>query len=180
MTQVAIRYGIFTGIGLTVYSILLYAMGLEVFSNFWLYLLLYPVIIFLMVFLSIRIRNKILGGAMTFKEGFSSSFLIGSVSSVIPLLWGLLLFNVIDPDLKTEMPEIIISKTEQMMTDWGAPQSSIDETLAQQVEEIPKGFTMVGQLTGFLKGLIFYAVVSALIGLIVKRKPGAQTAGDVA
>jgi hypothetical protein len=129
-----------------------------------------------MAFFTIKIRKNVLGGKMTFVEGFLSSFVIGGVSGIIPVIWGLVLFNVIDPELKTTMPEIIITQTEEMMTNWGAPQSQIDETLEQQAIDIPKQFTVSGQFISFFKGLIFYAVIAAIIGLITRKSHAGPSA----
>lgn len=169
MLQSAIRYGIITGLVITIYSALLYFLGPEVFSNFWLYLLSAVLVIFFMVFFTIKIRKGVMGGILTFGQAFVSSFVIAAIASLVTMIWGLLLFEVIDPDLKTTMPEIILSKTEQMMTDWGVPEDQIEEQLKEQAIEMPKQFTLAGQLTGLLKGLVFYGVIALIVGAVTKK-----------
>ena len=96
MNQAAIRYGVISGLIITIYSAILYFMGPEVISNFWLYLFSAVFIIFFMVFFTIKVRKSVMGGKMTFAQAFLTSFIIAAVANVIAVIWGLLFFNVID------------------------------------------------------------------------------------
>jgi hypothetical protein len=56
-----------------------------------------------------------------------------------------------------------------MMTNFGAPQDKIDETVAKMKDDLPNQFSLSGQILGYGKLLIWYAVLSLITALIVRK-----------
>jgi hypothetical protein len=68
-----------------------------------------------------------------------------------------------------KLADAAIEKTGEMMSSFGAPEDAIDEQLDKMREEMPAQFGPVGLLKGYLMGLIFYAIVAAISGLVVRK-----------
>ncbi|MDZ4714757.1 MAG: DUF4199 domain-containing protein [Cytophagales bacterium] len=122
----------------------------------------------IVIYAGINYRTEI-GGYLSYGQAFTHGFIVLAVSGLINALFGILLFTVIDPDLSQKMMEAIITNTEDMMAGFGAPQSSIDQTIDGLRTELPGQFTMVGQVITFGKGLIAYAVIALITSLFTRK-----------
>ena len=90
------------------------------------------------------------------------------------MIFHFLLYNVIDPELPQKLTEVIISNTEQMMTNFNTPQDKIDEKIAEMTEDLPNNFTTVGLILGYLKAYIGYVIIALITALFArKNKPEA-------
>ena len=88
--------------------------------------------------------------------------MIGSISNI-------LLYEVIDPDLAGLLVETSIENTARMMESFGAPSSQIDEALAQMETDLQQQFSALGVIKSYGWGLIIYAVLSLITGLIIRK-----------
>jgi hypothetical protein len=174
MIKQSITYGILTGIIMTVYFVLLYAGGIDMLSNFWLFLLSFPMLIFFIFFFAVKVKRQYPGEPFTYGQAFTTMFLIGATASVVSLVYNILLFNVIDTDLGARLSDRIIDNTATFMESVGTPEKDIEKALAD-MSEMEEGFTATGQLVGWLKGLVFYVIVAAIGALIIKRKQAPAT-----
>ncbi len=164
------RFGIYMGIIGVLYSVIIWAIDEALFIElWWLSILLFLVALGFFVAAQVQTK-KALGGYASFREVFSA-FMIGAiVYMAISTIFGLLLFQIIDPDLGPRIKEKTIVFTIERLESMNLPEEAIDEQLAKMEEQ--DQYSVMGQLKSFLIGTIFFAVVGAIASLITrKNKP---------
>lgn len=149
------------------YALIAYLVSADLFVNWWAGVAIWIVMIAFLVMAATSTR-KGLGGYMTFREAFTASFVAAAIASLLSTVFNIVLFTLIDPEYAAMLQERIIEKTVTMMQEWKAPQESIDETIATM--EGTQQFGLMNQVTGFFKGLIFWAIISLIIAAATKRK----------
>jgi hypothetical protein len=169
MKRSVIQYGAIVGVIISVYIALLYALGIEVFANWWYSVIMYPISIGLICYFTIQLRNKNESEPFNFKQTFVVLLSMLMLATLVSTLWNIVLFNVIDPSLPKELSERILEETENTMAKWGAPEDVIKDTL-KEMRDLPSQFKPVGQLMSWLKGGLFMAILSVVCASFVKRK----------
>lgn len=162
----AINYGIYLGLFLSLTSVLVYVINLELLTKWWLGIILFLVIIAFGIVSTAKAKS-LLDGFISFKQAFSSYFITVAIGVLISMVVGILLYNVIDPDAAIVLKEKIVESTTQMMEGFGAPQSEIDKAITKLQEQ--DQFSIVSQLQSVAFQLIFYAVVGLIVALIMKK-----------
>lgn len=162
--------GLITGLITIAYSALLYAAGMDAFSDFWLMFLIYPITLFFLFFFALRIRRRVFGGLWNFGSAFLTFMLIGAIGGLLGTIWTYLLFNVIDPELADDLTSRVMEKTLAFMERLGAPESDIDRTM-EDLSRMPEGFSPAGLAVSYAKSLAMYAFIGLIGGLITRRKP---------
>ncbi len=127
------------------------------------------IILVVMVVLGISYR-KSGTGYMTFGQAFLFSFITFLISGILGIIFNILLYSVIDPDLSAVVIEATIENTRDTMESFGAPEGAIEDQLDQMAEDLPDNYTTAGQLKGFGILVLIYAFVSLITGLIIKKK----------
>jgi hypothetical protein len=173
MKSNVIRYGAIVGVIISVYIALLYALGIEVFANWWYSVIMYPISIGLICYFTIQLRNKNEVEPFNFKQTFVVILSMLMLATLVSTLWNIVLFNVIDPALPKELSERILEETESTMAKWGAPEEVIKDTL-KEMRDLPQQFKPVAQLLSWLKGGLFMAILSVVCASFVKRKTPAN------
>jgi hypothetical protein len=151
-----------------VLAFLFYLMGPETYANYWLLALLFLVPLVLLIVFGVQARKQ-RGGYMSYKDAFVFLFLTCIVFTVISLGFNLLMFHVIDTDFMTQVKELSLEKTAEMMEGFGMQGEAIDKAVTEAEKSMDENMSTVGQIKGAFFGLIFWAVVSALGALIVKK-----------
>ena len=169
MKKKIITYGITTGVAVTIYMAMLYAAGLEYLSNWWLTVMMYPIIIGLLCYFTIQMRNQFSEAKFDFKQTFTVYLSMAMVATLVSTVWNIILFNFIDKALAKELSELILEQTRDMMEKWGAPDESVSKTL-KEMKDLPTQFKPLYQLKSWLSGGIFLAIVSAICAAFIKRK----------
>jgi hypothetical protein len=100
----------------------------------------------------------------------------GLLIIVIKTIFNILLYQVIDPELPGRLATAAIEQTEQMMTNMGAPADRIDEQLQSIEGRMHDQFSLMGQIKGFGIALIIYAVLSLILGAILKKSEKVDSA----
>lgn len=120
-----------------------------------------------------KFRNEELeDGFMTFGEGFKYGFSAFFISSLINMVFMIILYEVINPELPKIITNKALENTEKLMENLGTPSETIDETLEKVESDMEGKFTAIG----ILSGSWFYVLSSAFLGLIAgaiikKKKP---------
>jgi hypothetical protein len=164
-----LRYGLIVGVIISVYMALLYALGIEVFANWWYSVIMYPISIGLICYFTIQLRNTNESEPFHFKQTFVVILSLLMLSTLVSTIWNIVLFNVIDPSLPKELSERILEETETTMAKWGAPEEVIKDTL-KEMRDLPSQFKPLAQLIGWLKGGLFMALMSLICASFIKRK----------
>ncbi|NQZ77368.1 MAG: DUF4199 domain-containing protein [Ekhidna sp.] len=92
------------------------------------------------------------------------------VTGLLALVFNILLYNVIDPELPELLADQSVENAESMMRNFGMPEDQMDEALEKTRTDTLERMSIGGQLQGFGIGLIIYAVLSLISGAIIKKK----------
>lgn len=163
----ATQYGLYLALFLSAFTIIGYTVNLELLTNFWLLLLVLPLISIAAGIISSIKAKSILGGFINFKDAFSSYFITIAIGMIISSLVSIVIFNIIDPDAASMLQEIALEKTRAFMENLGAPKNEIDKAMNQAAEQNNLGIG--AQLFNIAKGLVFYAVIGLIVALVVKK-----------
>ncbi len=165
----ALKWGLIIGIVNIILTILVYIIGEGLMIKWWFGLSILVINIILIVYAGKQYRTAI-GGYMSFNKAFSVVFMTLVVAGIITTLFNIILYQVIDPDLPNRLTQAALEQAEQMMARFNMPADQMDEALAQAEERTAGQFSVTGSIKGFGISLIFYLVVSLIIGAIIKRK----------
>jgi hypothetical protein len=163
----AINYGLYLGGLLTLMTAVLYAVKLELLVNFWLRLVILPILMIVFGVISTAKSKSLLDGFINFKQAFSSYFITVAVGILISTLVSILLFNFIDPDAAIKLKEIAIENTIAMLEGFNAP----PEQIAKSVEQIEQQDTqsISAQIFSVAQALVFFAVIGLIVAAIMKK-----------
>ena len=120
----AINYGLYLGAILSIISVIIYAVNLDLFTEWWLGIILFVLVVVYGVVSALKSR-KILDGLISFKQAFASYFITIAVGTLIATVIGIAIFTFIDPEAATYLNEQILILTKQTMERFGAPQEVI-------------------------------------------------------
>jgi hypothetical protein len=163
----AINYGLYLGGLLSLYTVLGYALNLELLVNFWMTLLILPLVIIGFGIVSTAKANSLLNGFLNFKQTFSSYFITVAIGLMISTVLSIIIFNFIDPDAAIEIKEILVEKLVNMMEGFGAP----PEKIAEEVEKIENQdtFALGIQLKSLAQSLVVFAIIGLLVAAVMKK-----------
>lgn len=122
-----------------------------------------------LIYLGIQYR-KSLGGFMEFGPAFNFSFIALVVAGLISQVGSALLYNVVDPALPGVLTEQTLENTVAMMEKFGAADALSSDQLDEMRESTAANFTIMGQFKTFGIALIVYAVISLILGAILKKR----------
>jgi hypothetical protein len=165
--KIATTYGLYLGAILALITTLMYSLNQELFTKWWIGILTILIVITLGI-VSVAKSKGAQNGIITFKDAFTSYFITVAVGLAISTVVGILIFNVIDPELASYLQEKTIELTREFMEKFNTPEADIEEALAKMAET--DNFSIISQLKSYVFGLLFQAVLGLLVALIFKRK----------
>ncbi|MEQ8904879.1 DUF4199 domain-containing protein [Ekhidna sp.] len=169
MNNHAIKSGLITGVISIVLSLLIYIVDPTIFAIWWLMLLLMLVYVGIVTYFGIQHRN-LEGGYLSFGKAWVYSMTALVTYSLVGMVFSILLFTVIDPELSEIVTDAVVEKSEAMMRNFGMPEDQMDEALEKTRTDTLDRFTVMGSLKGFAWGLIINAILSLISGAIIKKK----------
>lgn len=167
LKSISVNYGLYLGLVLAAISILVYAVMIDLFTEWWLGILLFLLIIGFGTAAALKSR-KALGGFMSFKEAFTSYFITIAIGTLISTVVGIVIFNFVDPEAADYINEKIITMTRETMENWGAPQESINEAMTKM--EGQNNFSTAAQLQSYVVRLLILSVLGLIVAVSVKRR----------
>jgi hypothetical protein len=162
----AINNGLYLGAILSLVSVLIYAVNLDLFTEWWLGIILFVVVVVYGVISAVKSRT-ILNGFISFKQAFTSYFITVAIGTLIATVVGIAIFTYIDPEAATYLNEQILLVTKQTMERFGMPQEAMEAALEEAATK--DNFSLGMQSQAFVFRLAFYAVVGLIVALIVKK-----------
>lgn len=155
-----IKFGIISGLLSIVITLAVYLIDYKLFASsaVGIISILSGIIISILLFVYTK---KELNGILSFKDGFTVYFIYTINSIAIATLFNILLYNVIDPELKEKVTEIIIEKTAEMMKSFGGSNQMLKETIKQMREQ--DQFS----ISNLAVGSIWTVALSCIWGLIL-------------
>lgn len=160
-------YGLIMGFVFALMTTYAYSVDLSFLVKPWL-IVVYFFLVVLIGILSISAAKKGLGGFISFKDAFSTYFLVIVVGFLISSLISLLIFNVIDPGAQEEIKQMSIDKVTDMMENFDIPQENIDEAISKI--EAENTFSFMNQIKNYFLSLAIYSVFGLLLAAIMKKK----------
>ena len=124
----AINNGLYLGAILSLVSVLIYAVNLDLFTEWWLGIILFVVVVVYGVISAVKSRT-ILNGFISFKQAFTSYFITVAIGTLIATVVGIAIFTYIDPEAATYLNEQILLVTKQTMERFGMPQEAMEAAL---------------------------------------------------
>lgn len=165
--SVASNYGIILGVILSLITVFAYAFMLELFTKWWLGILLLIIVIVVGTMAAVK-SKKILGGFISFKDAFTSYFIAVLLGTLISTIVGIIIFNFIDPEAAQTLQEMILESTRQMMESMGAPEASIEKAIAANSET--NLYSIGKQAQQYAINLLIFCVIGLIVALAVRRK----------
>ncbi len=168
MSNPMVKYGVYGGVLMLILTFLFYFIDYTMLASMWIGI---GIIVIYLIFAVIAVRKQksLNQGLIDFKNAFITSIGALAISNLIATIGMILLFNVVQPDLKDKISEQIVENTIGMMKSMNAPAEAIDEQL-EEFKELPNNYTPGGQIKGYFSMLIFFAIVSLIIAAIMKSK----------
>lgn len=160
------NYGLYLGLLLVIITVLIYVIKVELFTAWWLGILLIILIIAFGIAAALK-SKKILGGFISFKEAFTSYFITIAIGTFLSTLAGIVIFNIVDPEAAQYVNEKIIDMTAETMENWGAPQDSIEQAIAKMEET--DNFSIMAQLQSYVIRLVILCVLGLIVAVAVKK-----------
>ncbi|MFC3415841.1 DUF4199 domain-containing protein [Algoriphagus hitonicola] len=168
--QAAVQPGLIIGLVSLTITYVIYFINSGLLASGWFGLVMIVLFFALIIYFGKQYRSE-LGGFMSFGTAFNFSFITMIISGIIGLLGQIILFQVIDPSLPEVLAEKTLESTLEMMESFGAsPDSMSTEQLDEIKETTLSNFTALGQIKNFGFGLIAYAIVSLILGAILKKR----------
>ncbi|MCF6280077.1 MAG: DUF4199 domain-containing protein [Flavobacteriaceae bacterium] len=179
--QNGINFGLILGLLLALVTLLGYAVNNEILVSYWSFVYIFLTIIVVGI-IAIAYSKKGLGGFISFKEGFTTYFIMLVIGVFISVLVNFLIFNIVDTDFQEVMKEKTIEKIESQrdywvgkMIDGGTNESKIEEMETQfdkSIEEIrnTNQYGIGKQVQGFFMFTAIFSIFGLLLALILKRK----------
>jgi hypothetical protein len=170
--QPAIKYGIYLGLVIVVFNILIYALYPEMFLND-----SFSLINGTLIGVAAPIIFMILGARdckpnfeeYEFGKAFSAAFLVGVVAMAISLMYSLLFNTVIDPEFGDWVFDEKMQQELIKMEEMGYDEQVIEQSIgmARKFKQFTTGFLGVVFMSGIL--LVWYLILALIIGAVQKE-----------
>ena len=167
LKESAIQYGLILGGILAILIVMMYALNQDLFLEWWIGIVVIPLIIIGTGIVSTAKSKDLLGGIMTFKEAFTAYFITIALGLLISTAVGILIFSIIDPELAKYIQEQSIEISRGIMERFDTPPEMIEEEL-DKLRGVDN-YSFTSQLKSYFGSLVFFSVIGLLVGLIFKK-----------
>ncbi len=167
LVQHAAKWGAIIGGASIILTLLIYIIDYTLLAD-WKMLILLLVFLGFVIYAGINYRNQN-GGYLSYGKAFQHSFITFAVLGILSTAFTLILYTAIDTELPAKLTEVSIENAQKMMERFGMPEDQMDKALEDARARSADQFSAVGLVKGYAFGLIFYAVLS-LIGALFVRK----------
>ncbi len=164
----AIKQGGILGAIAIALTTIFYVVSISFMGSLKFVLLVFAVYIGYVIYSGIDYRKNT-GGYLGYGQAFTHGFILLAVAGFAGLLFGLLLYQVIDTELGEKITEAIITNTQDSMRNFGAPEDSIEVQISKMREEMPTNFSAIGQIKNYFTGLIWNAILVLITSLFVRK-----------
>lgn len=164
MLKSAMTSGLFLGIALVVFSLIIYVMGV-IKPPFYVSILQYLIIIGGIIYGTKKYRDDDLGGEISYSKALGFGVLICVFAAVISGIYTILLMTVIDPEYMSKLMSVI----EEEYAKSGLSEEQIEAAMKMVGKMQSPVFMAISTIIGFaFMGTIFSLVTSAFLK---KEKP---------
>ncbi|MFI5164220.1 MAG: DUF4199 domain-containing protein [Bacteroidia bacterium] len=172
LNKKALQHGLMLGGSGIVLSLIIYFMGVEVMTNWWVGIGLLVVILGLYIFFSLRLKKASGLERISYWQAFFAIMIMSVIAGLLNAGYQRTI-NYLDPHLIENIENATIQKTTAFMEKFGAPQEKIDQTIDDmQVKfEQAKNITFMGVVKDMLIALFTYSVFAFIMAIFVRRSP---------
>lgn len=171
LKSLSINNGLILGMTLATVTVLVYAVNLDLFTKWWLGIILFLVALGMGTYSAIQVRRQ-QEGLLSFKEAFSAFFITIAIGTLISSIIGVVIFTFVDPDAAKYLNEQILVLTKETMESFGMPKEAMQEALVEA--EKKDNFSVMAQLQAYFWRMLFYSIFGLIVALIVKRNNPAE------
>lgn len=164
----AVKWGLITGSIGIILTIIWYVVDYALLGNMWVGFLSIAIYIGLLIYTGINYRNDI-GGFISYGKAFQYTIIVVIVSVILTTVFNVILYGVINPELGPMVADVMIENQENMMRSMGAPESQIEQAIAQARADTENRFTVNGQLMGSLFLILGGAILTLITSLVVRK-----------
>ena len=160
----AMNYGIILGVIMVLIAVVSYVTGMALKGEQWpqiIYYILFPIIIFY----AISQFKKQNANQLKLGEAIKVGLVIGAISAVVYIIYGLIFMYIIDPDFMNQMMDV--AKDKMLERNPNMTQEMIDQSM-----KFIKMLTnpVVGNAIWLALSLFFGLVYSLIGGLVMKKE----------
>ena len=164
-SNIALMYGLIAGLIVCLITLFQYLGGLDMYLSPVGYVS-YLVVITMAVLAALKVRRTN-ENFLEFSQALKTTFTVFALALLLQTLFVYVLMNFIDTDFKDAVAQEVLNKTEQMMKNFGASDSQIDEAL--ESERNKDQFSVGRVLLGYGMSCIVSFIFCLLISVIVKK-----------
>lgn len=157
----AMIYGLYLALGLTLFSVILYATGLILNQKIGYFSLIIYVVGIIVA--QIHYRNSELKGTISYSQALGFGVAIMLFSGIITALYTLILYSIIDPGLIEQMKNV----QEETLMKRGMNEDQIEATMAITSKMMTPGWISVMGLFG---SVFMGTIVSLITSIFVKKQ----------
>lgn len=117
-----------------------------------------------------KFRDEETDGFISFKHSFFYSFVLFFISSLISASFMILLYEVIDPDVKKILADQAIENAEKMLRSFGTPEEAIEKAMEDMEYKMTDQFSGMGIIKNSYVYIISSAIMGLIAGAIIKKK----------
>jgi hypothetical protein len=168
MLSHGVKWGLITASIGIILTIIWYVVDYALLGDWKIGLLSIAIYIGLLIYTGITYRNEV-GGFLSYGKAFQYTMIVVIVSGIVTTIFNLLLYQVINPELGAMVTDAAVQNQEEMMRSMGAPESSIEQGVADARTRMENQFTVGGQLLGTAFILGGGAILALLTSLVVRK-----------
>ena len=169
LVKTALQFGLYTGLALVIYTLLLIITGLDL--NFALGMVSFAILVGGIV-LALKAFRQQNGGFMTYGQGLGAGALTSLVVGLLVSLFSVIYSFYVDPSQRERQLKYTVEKSEEMMKKFNAPEGDIDTA----VEKVREDFNNTGPVKTLFTGMLTYAIIGSVLSLVIaaimKKNPG--------
>ncbi len=170
LKSLSMNNGLILGLVLSVITVLVYAVSLDLFTEWWLGIILFVIAIGMGAYSGIKVKQQ--QEFLSFKEAFTAYFITIAVGTLIATIVGIVIFTFVDPDAAQYLNEQILILTKETMQSFGMPEEAMQEALVKAEET--NNFSLAAQSQSYVIRLVIYTLLGLIVALIVKKNNPAE------
>lgn len=168
MNSIAVRHGAAVGAVQVALTLIAYIVNTSWLFDPWFGLSSWLLILVGMYLALKGIRGEE-GNVLSFGRAWGHAYVVAVVNTLIVIGFSILLYHVIDPGLVDLAVNTSLERVEEVAAMMGAG-SEVSEAFEELEPEIRKGLSPAGQAMSAVWSLVFYAIPTVVMALVMRRK----------
>ena len=165
----SLQQGAAAGVILVVLKLVAFLLGIEAMTSGWVGFG-QLVLVVAGMFMACTMERKATDGAFTFGEAFVAALIAAATTTFLGLGMDVVLGSIIDPELSSKMMEFTMQEFEASGMFKIVPEDQMEGML----EDVEWAMKPAGQALSWALGLLFWGVISLIVGAIMKRSDPSQ------